>query len=131
MTLDLPIERFTTVNPVTATEDISIDEVRELMAQHAMRHLPIERDGKVVGIVSDRDVRVVLGLSSEHQLQVCAGDIMASGPVSLPATTSLARAASVMTERRIGSIIVNRADGGLLGIFTVTDALKALIEISR
>lgn len=131
MTLDLPIERFTTVNPVTATEDISIDEVRELMAQHAMRHLPIERDGKVVGIVSDRDVRVVLGLSSEHQLQVCAGDIMASGPVSLPATTSLARAASVMTERRIGSIIVNKVDGGLLGIFTVTDALKALIEISR
>ncbi|MCC7549564.1 MAG: CBS domain-containing protein [Burkholderiales bacterium] len=126
-----PVEEFTTPDPITATEDLSIEQLRELMQQHGVRHLPIVRGGKVVGLVSDRDVRVAQGLSAEHMIQVRAADIMATDPVAVSAATPLDDVAYAMSERKIGSVIVNDDNGDFRGIFTVTDALNALIEISR
>ncbi len=131
MKWNLPVDEFTTPNPVTATEEQSIDELRQMMHDCGVRHLPIVRDGKVVGVVSDRDVRVAQGLGTEHRFQVRAADIMATDPVMVPASMPLDRVAFTMSDRKIGSVIVNEDDGGFLGIFTVTDALNALIEISR
>ncbi|MCC7488947.1 MAG: CBS domain-containing protein, partial [Gammaproteobacteria bacterium] len=111
MKWDPPVEEFTTPNPLTATEDMSIDSLRELMEQGGVRHLPILRAGKVVGLVSDRDVRVAQGLSDEHKFQVCAADIMATDPVAVLATTPLDKVAYTMSDRKIGSVIVNEASG--------------------
>lgn len=127
----VPVEEFTTPNPVTATEDMPIDELRQLMQQYGVRHLPVVRNGKVIGVVSDRDIRVVQGLSLEHSTQVCAGDIMAGDPVTVTAGTPLDEVAYTMSDRKIGSVIVYEDSGEFLGIFTVTDALNALIEVSR
>lgn len=127
----LPVEEFTTPNPVTATENMSIDELRQLMRDHGVRHLPILRDGAVVGVVSDRDLRVAQGLSDAHRIQVRASDIMSTDPVAVKADTPLDEVAYTMSDRKIGSVVVTESDGAFLGIFTVTDALNALIEISR
>src|SRR5690606_7896503 len=124
-------EEFTTPNPVTASESTSIEELRALMTTYGVRHLPVVRDGTVVGLVSDRDLRIAQGLSTAHQLQVLAGDIMATEPVSVNADTPLDEVAFTMSDRKIGSVIVLEADGTFLGIFTLTDALNALIEITR
>lgn len=131
MKWDPPVEEFTTPNPVTATEGQSIDELRQLMQQTGVRHLPILRDGKVVGLVSDRDLRIAQGLSNEHKFQVCAADIMSTDPVAVSSSAPLDKVAYTMSERKIGSVLVNEENGDFLGIFTVTDALNALIEISR
>ena len=127
----LPVEEFTTPNPITATEDMSIDEVLHLMSEHGVRHLPVVRDDEVVGVISDRDLRLARGLSDEHKFQVRAGDIMSAEPVAVTADMPLDDVAFTMSDRKIGSVIVNERDGTLLGIFTVTDALNALIEITR
>ncbi len=131
MKWNLPVDEFTTPNPVTATEDLSVDELKQMMQDCGVRHLPIVRDGKVVGVLSDRDVRLAQGLGAEHRIQVRAVDIMSTDPVMVPASMPLDRVAFMMSERKIGSVIVNEDDGEFLGIFTVTDALNALIEISR
>lgn len=126
-----PVEEFTTPNPVTATESTSVDELRAMMTTYGVRHLPIVRDGKVVGLVSDRDLRIAQGLGTAHQLRVTAGDIMSTDPVSVKAETPLDEVAFTMSDRKIGSVLVHEADGSFLGIFTLTDALNALIEVSR
>lgn len=126
-----PVEEFTTPNPVTASEDLSIDELHQRMQSHGVRHLPVVRDGTVVGVISDRDLRIARGLSAEHQIQVRCADLMTADPVTVDATTTLDEVAFAMSDRKIGSVIVNDQDGQFLGIFTVTDALNALIEISR
>ncbi|MDT3679695.1 MAG: CBS domain-containing protein [Burkholderiaceae bacterium] len=126
-----PVEEFTTPNPVTATANTSIDELRAMMTTYGVRHLPIVRDGDVVGLVSDRDLRVAQGLSAAHQLQVLAADIMSTDPVSVKAETPLDEVALTMSDRKIGSVLVHEADGTFLGIFTLTDALNALIEVVR
>ncbi|HEY0879655.1 MAG TPA: CBS domain-containing protein [Zeimonas sp.] len=126
-----PVEEFTTPNPVTAAENASIDELRALMTTYGVRHLPIVREGRVVGLVSDRDLRIAQGLSATHRLQVLAADIMAIDPVSVQAETPLDEVAFTMSDRKIGSVLVHEADGNFLGIFTLTDALNALIEVIR
>jgi acetoin utilization protein AcuB len=129
--LNLPVEEYTTPNPVTAREDMLIDDLRRLMEEHGIRHLPIVRGGTVVGVISDRDARLVAGLDFEQKLQVRAADIMAPDPLTVSATTPLDEVAYAMSEQKIGSVIVNDENGRFLGIFTVTDALNALIEIAR
>ena len=131
MKLRLPVEEFTTPNPITATEDMSIDEVLRSMTGHGVRHMPVMRGNEVVGVISDRDLRLARGLSDEHKFQVRAADIMSAEPVAVTADMPLDEVALAMSERKIGSVIVNERDGTLLGIFTVTDALNALIEITR
>lgn len=129
--LNMPVEEFTSPNPITATEDTLIDDLHELMTKNGIRHLPIVRDNRVVGMVSDRDLRVALGLNKNEKVQVRASDIMALEPVAVYAGATLDEVAFEMSERKIGSVLVNDENDSLLGIFTVTDALNALIEIAR
>lgn len=131
MNLNVPVEAFTTPDPVMVPDSASIDAMFELMEKHGVRHLPIVHDGGVVGVVSDRDLRVARGLSAERRNQVTARDIMATDPISVLADTPLDEVAFNMSERKIGSVLVYEESGGYLGIFTVTDALNALVEVMR
>ncbi len=127
----VPVDEFTTPDPITVNEDMSIDDLRRLMEEHGIRHLPVVRGDTVVGVISDRDVRVVAGLTVTEKLQVRAADIMAPDPLAVSATTPLDDVAYAMSEQKVGSVIVNDENGRLLGIFTASDALNALIEIVR
>jgi acetoin utilization protein AcuB len=131
MPIDVPVEEFTTPDPITADESVMVDDLRLLMEKHGIRHLPIVRGREVVGVVSDRDVRIFSGLSAAEKFQVQASDIMAENPLCVTAGTPLDEVAYRMSERKVGSIIVKDDEGELLGIFTATDALNALIEIVR
>lgn len=129
--LNIPVEEFTTPDPITAVETTSIDDLILLMRKHDVRHLPIVRDERVVGIVSDRDVRVASGLNSREKMLIEARHIMASDPVTVNSQASLDEVAFEMSRSKIGSVIVNDENEKFLGIFTVTDALNALIEVAR
>lgn len=131
LSMNVPVEEFTTPDPVTANEDMMIDDLRDLMEHHGIRHLPVVRGDTVVGVISDRDVRVVSGLTLAEKLQVRAADIMATDPVTVSATTPLDEVAYTMSDKKVGSVIVKDEDGQFLGIFTASDALNALIEIVR
>ena len=131
MNLKVAVEEFTTPDPVMVPDTASIDEMVELMERHDVRHLPIVRDGEVVGVVSDRDLRLARGLSEDRRNQVTARDVMAADPISVLSDTPLDEVAFDMSERKIGSVLVYEESGDYLGIFTVTDALNALIEIVR
>lgn len=127
----VPVDEFTTPDPITTNEDTSIDDLRRLMEEHGIRHLPVVRGDTVVGVISDRDVRVVSGLTVTEKLQVRAADIMAPDPLTVSATMPLDDAAYAMSEQKVGSVIVNDDNGRFIGIFTASDALNALIEIVR
>lgn len=129
--LNIPVEEFTTPDPITAIETTPIHDIIKLMKEHGVRHLPILRDGIAVGIISDRDAQVVSGLTVREKIQIQASDIMVSNPVTVSAQDSLEDVAFLMSQKKIGSVLVTDENDSLLGIFTVTDALNALIEIVR
>lgn len=128
--IHLPVEEYTTPNPVTATEDMLIEDLVQLMKKNDIRHLPIVRGERVVGIISERDLGVASCLNQGEKV-VRAKDIMIHDPITVSCEESLENVAFEMSKRKIGSVIVNDENDKFLGIFTVTDALNALIENAR
>lgn len=133
--LKVPVEEFTTPDPITATESATLEQLLITMKEQGIRHLPIVRSGsgptQVVGIISDRDCKVASAFTVKEKNLITAKDIMVPDPVTVYCSTSLEDVAYQMSSRKIGSVIVLDEQDRLMGIFTATDALNALIEISR
>lgn len=129
--LSITVEEYTTPNPIMAQADMSVDALQKLMSEYGVRHLPIAHGSEVVGVISDRDLRIARGLSKNEKNLICASDIMAPEPVTVDASETLDEVAFKMAENKIGSVIVLNGDQEIYGIFTATDALNALIEIVR
>ena|SRR5579864_7232127 len=121
---------FMTPFPHSIGVDAPLEDAHKLMREHGFRHLPVMSGGEIVGVLTDRDIKLVLGpdfgRSDESELRV--RDAYVESPCVVPASTPLAKVARVMAENRIGSAIITK-HGKLVGIFTVTDACHALAEI--
>lgn len=126
------IETVMTPLPVSVGVDARITEARELMADHDIRHLPVTDDGEIVGVVTQRDIGLVLDpahdLPFDSQLRV--GTICMPDAYVVTPDTPLDDVVEEMARRRIGSALVAR-DGRLLGIFTATDACRLYAEALR
>lgn len=106
----VPVEEFTTPNPITATTHSKVEELHRVMKDHGIRHLPILEGSRLVGIVSERDLKVVTGLKALEKVQITAGDIMSANPVTVDASTPLEEVAFEMAEKKIGSVLVSDGD---------------------
>ena len=109
---------------VTATPDTPLSEARHLLAEHRIRRLPVIAGRRLVGIVSDRDVR---SASASHDRTPVA-QIMTPNVVTATSQMRVDEAARIMLDGRFGGLPV--VDGGeLTGIVTETDLLRALIDV--
>ena len=109
---------------VTVTPDTPLSEARHLLAEHRIRRLPVIAGRRLVGIVSDRDVR---SASASHDRTPVA-QIMTRNVVTATSQMRADEAARIMLDGRFGGLPV--VDGGeLTGIVTETDLLRALIDV--
>ena len=109
---------------VTIDRETPCDKARRLMDERRIRHLPVMEGGRLVGMVSDRDVRSVKGDAGG----VAAGSIMTPELLTVTPDTRVERAARLMLEARIGSLPVMDGDA-LAGIVTYTDLLQAFVRV--
>ena len=123
---ELTIEEFTTVDPVTVDWSASLDKIEEIMQEKGIRHLPVMDQGKVVGIVSERDLK--MAFCSREDVELIARDIMTPDPYTVPYNILLRDAVFHMSKYKIGSALVMDENDQLMGIFTSIDALNAIIE---
>lgn len=124
------IVAFMTPFPYSIDVDAPLKDAHKLMHEHHFRHLPVTRAGDIVGVLTDRDIKLVLGpdfdYPNESELRV--RDAYVERPCVVNASTPVAIVARTMAENHIGSAIVTKNDK-LVGIFTVTDACRALAEV--
>ena len=121
---------FMTPFPYSVEIDAPLVDAHKMMREHRFRHLPVMDHGAIAGILTDRDIKLILGPDfgnpPENELKV--RDAFVEPPCVVDASTPVAKVAAVMAERRIGSAIVTKHDK-LVGIFTVTDACRALAQV--
>ncbi len=100
-----------------------------MMDQYAIRHLPVQENGKIVGIVSERDLHhhVKRSSSPAEKDKVRARHIMVPEPYVASFRTPLNEVVFEMAKRRIGSVIVQR-QGKLAGILSAIDVCRILGE---
>ncbi len=115
-----------TRTPYSVTPAIPINEAWDLMRKQQVRHLPVEENGRFVGILSERTLR--LAFSYEGSDRMVVRDVMATKPFMVAPNTPLYVVALEMAEHRYGAAVIIE-NGKAAGIFTTVDALRVLGEI--
>ena len=102
-----------------------LSEAHRLMNEYAIRHLPVLEGGKLVGVVSMRDLHLIETLKGVDPKEVTVEEAMSQDAYTVPPGTALAEVARTMALHKYGSAVIAR-EGHVEGIFTTIDALKAL-----
>jgi acetoin utilization protein AcuB len=117
-------------SPYVVEHDATLAHAAKLMTEHAVRHLPVVRFGLVVGLVSERDLHAVQGLSGGDADRVKVAEAMTPVPYAVPPEMPLRLVARTMAEQRYGcALVTDDETHRVLGVFTLTDALHALATI--
>ncbi|MBF0492695.1 MAG: CBS domain-containing protein [Deltaproteobacteria bacterium] len=106
-------------------QEQTIDKAKKMMGELGIRHLPVLDGGKIVGLISDRDVHLVESLSGANPLEVKIKGAMSLDPYLTSPDTPLDEVVSEMASHKYGSAIVVQNEK-VVGIFTAVDALKTL-----
>ncbi len=116
--------------PFSIDIDAPLGEARRFLRERHIHHLPVTREGVLAGILTDRDIKLALGpdLDSPPERELYVRDVFQPDSYVVEAGELLEHVAGTMAERHIGSALVTRG-GKLVGIFTTTDACRALARV--
>ena len=111
--------------PYAVNLEASLSEAQALMREHRVRHLPVVSGRELVGVLSDRDIKLLLGpdFAYPEPAELTVGDAYQPHSYAVDLNTPLDMVLLEMAERHIGSALVTRK-GNLAGIFTATDACR-------
>lgn len=129
----MKIKEWITHEVVTIKPEASVKEAFMLLKSMGIRHLPVVKDGKLKGIVTDRDLRrpklsdvfktwdELYRINEEIQVE----DIMAAPALTISEDATIKEAAKIMAQNRIGALPVTNKKGDLAGVITESDILRA------
>ena len=129
MTQATTIAEWMTPLPHTIGQEQTLSAAQTLMAKHHIRHLPVLHGGKLVGLISERDVGIIGALNDVNPDVVKVEEAMSSEPWTVRHDALVTDVIREMTRHKYGSAVVLDDHGKLLGIFTTHDALQVLSEI--
>jgi len=133
------VRKWMSDDPIVIDENASLSEAINLLKQYRIRRLPVLKKGKLIGIISDRDLKEAspskatsLDIWELHYLmsKIIVKSIMTKNPVTVSPDTTIERAAILMFDNKIGGLPVIDKEGKLAGILTEQDVFKALINIT-
>jgi acetoin utilization protein AcuB len=120
-----PVSRYMTASVDVVGPHDQLATARTLMAKRGVHHVPVMEAGALVGILSDRDVNPIHPL---HDVRVA--ETMTEPVVTAERETPIDQVIQLMERHRCSSIVIVGREG-VEGIFTVTDALRALGDVLR
>jgi acetoin utilization protein AcuB len=120
------LDRMTPTPHLIGAEQ-SLKTAHEIMRAHEIRHLPVLHGGKLIGLLSLRDLHLVETLPGVDPETVSVEEAMSQDVYAVPPKTPLKAVVSEMASRKLGSVVV--VEGmKVVGVFTTVDALELLAE---
>lgn len=107
------------VDPLTIRSDATLSDALSLMRNNGFSGLPVVDEGRLVGILTSRDLRF------ETRLEQRVADVMTKDPIKVAEGTSIEEAKRLLHKNRIEKLLVVSSSGALVGLITVKDILKA------
>ena len=134
------VSKSMTRKVITIDPEAGILDAQDLMTQHSIRHLPvIDADSKVIGIVTDRDIRsaVPYELIKNHHMNkerekvaaIKVKEIMTTDPIVISPSHTIQDALLLIQREKVGAFPVVDEEGKLKGILSVRDLLRAFINV--
>ncbi len=124
------VARYMTSTPHCIDRDQTLATAHTLMQMHGIRHLPVLDAGKLAGILSQRDLYFVEALRATDQDTVTVDEAMSQEAFSVRPESTVEEVALEMADRKYGCAVVMEG-GRVVGVFTTTDALRALAELAH
>jgi len=121
----MKVKSWMVTEVITASPEDTVEEAIQLMRRFSIRHIPIIENGKLVGLVTESNLRAYL---SSEKLQLPLKEVMILNPITVDPETSIDEAARIIYKYKIGGLPVI-TEGKLVGIITITDILEAFIEL--
>lgn len=130
------VKNYMTRTPVTINKKVTVFDALAIMKKNKIRQLPIVSDGKLEGLVTEKDLLTVspspatsLSIFELNELlaKMTVGEVMVKSPLTVVPNTTLEEAALLMREHKINSVPVTEGNK-LVGLITVTDIFDALIR---
>lgn len=132
------VQHWMTRDPITIEAETPFLEARLILRERHIRHLPVVDRGKLVGVVTDRDLKeaapsgaTTLDVYEMNYLllKMKVRDLIKRLPITVRPATSVEEAARLMHDHKIGCLPVVDDAGMLVGLITETDLLRAIVEI--
>ena len=123
------VQKVMTAMPHSIGADIPLRKAKELLTEYRIRHLPVLEGGKLVGILTERDIHLASSFQGAAELKV--NDVMMPMTYVVRPESPLNEVVSTMAEHKYGSAIVQQENGRLVGIFTAVDALRVLSDVLK
>jgi len=121
----MKVKNWMVTDVITASPDDTVEEAIQLMRRFSIRHIPIVENGKLIGLVTESNLRAYL---SPEKLQLPLKEVMILNPITVDPETSIDEAARIIYKYKIGGLpVVSKSE--LVGIITITDILEAFIEL--
>ena len=133
------VKDWMTKDPVTITDETSMMKAIHMMKERRFRRLPVLHEGKLVGLVTDRDLKEASPSKATtldvHELYYLLGElqikeIMSKNPLSVSPDDTVEHAAQLMLEKTISGLPVVDQGDQLVGIITQSDVFKAFMHIT-
>ena len=122
------VQKYMTSLPHTIGFDQTLERAQHMMREYGIRHLPILKGGELVGILSDRDLKLIMSFTDVDPKTIAVDEACTPDPYVIKTSASLEEVATYMAEHKCGSALITE-NNKLVGIFTEVDALKALSEL--
>lgn len=119
------VKHWMTPTPYSVGMHQPLATAHRIMREHGVRHLPVLESGKLVGIVTERDISFVRAIPGVDLEKTCVEDAMTQHVYCVPPEARLRQVVSEMAEQRYGSAVVVEGTK-VVGVFTTTDALDVL-----
>jgi len=117
-----------TKTPHLIGSEQSLKVAHEIMRAHQIRHLPVLHGGKLIGVVSQRDLHIVETFRDVDPAEVRVEEAMSEDVYAVSPKTPLKDVVSEMAVRKLGSAVI--VEGGkVIGVFTTVDALETLAGV--
>lgn len=124
----LQVQKYMTFVPKTIGYDQTIAQADEYMRKLHVRHLPVLKGGKLIGIITERDINLIMGFKDVDPATIHVDDACTLQPYFTKPDAPLDEVSAVMAEKKYGCALV-MDEGKLVGIFTEVDAMRALSEL--
>jgi acetoin utilization protein AcuB len=135
----LLVENWMNPDVITVDADDSMLDATKILKEHNIRHLPVLEKGKLVGIVTDRDLKRAspsdaTALEAHELLYLIANikvrEIMTKNPITVPYNFTIEEAAQILLESKISGMPVVDKYGDVIGTITQADLFKVLISLT-
>jgi acetoin utilization protein AcuB len=133
------VKNWMSKNVITVDEKDSMEDAMKHLKEHEIRMLPVMKKGKLIGIITDRDLKRASASDATtleiHELlylltKIKVKDIMTRDVITVPPDFTVEETAQVLLQNRISGAPVVDANGKLVGAITQTDIFRVLISLT-